>query len=195
MDDQDNDFQEESPGSIYSPKSEFKKASLAAEAVRVCIASRATEMKQGFWNNRIDKQGNGIRVWQEDQRKKFINSVIALQTLLSAECENDEDYAKAMKTIDNNIKECFDTYAYSMFEYNPSSSGWTKTDKKVMPQIEDELLVPAPNNPRTLINVKGGWDYKINAYYDDLVLLYDQIFKELNNVIYRLNDFAEKFTY
>ena len=199
LEDYDADDSEE--GSIYSPKSEFKKSVLAMEAVRACREARAKEMKKGFWNTKLDKQGNAFKVWQEDERKVFINSVIAVEKLLSAECSEDEDYQKfrfgdekEIEGIEKDIKTILDKYAYIVFDFDPDSGGWKKTDKKFMPQIEEELLVPSVQDPRVLVNVKGGWDFKVNAYYDELVPLYDKIFEELNKVIFRLNDFAEKFS-
>lgn len=184
-----NDYDE----SVYSPKSEFKKALLAMEAVRKCIESRGNEMKQGFWNTKIDKMGNPIKTWIEDQRKVYINSVIALESFLSAECLNDEKYQDFIKEIKEEIKNVFDKYNYTIYEMT-SDYNWKKTDKKIMPQIDEEVLVVVPGNQKTLTNVKGAWNAKVNAYYDELILLYDNVFKELNKVIFRLNDFAEKFS-
>src|SRR3989304_3939376 len=81
-----------SSGSDYSPKAEFKQALNAMDAMKFCREARATEMKQGFWNTKLDKQGNAIRVWQPDQRKIFVNSVIAFENLLSSECKADNTY-------------------------------------------------------------------------------------------------------
>lgn len=193
-----------SSGSDYSPKAEFKMAILAMEAVKACIVARATEMKQGFWNNRIDKQGNAIRVWMPDQRKIFINSVIALQNLLSAECHDDEIYNKFFNgdekkekvvSMKDKLDNVFKKYAYSMFEFDSTTGGWKRTNQMFMPQIDEELLVPSPQEPRVLINVKGGWDFKVNAYYDELLPLYDEIFKELRNVIFRIKDFKKKVSF
>jgi len=198
LEDYEPDDSEE--GSIYSPKSDFKKSVLAMEAVRACREARAKEMKKGFWNTKLDKQGNAFKTWQEDERKIFINSVIALEKLLSAECSEDETY-KEFKNgegekdgIEKSIKAVFDKYAYHVFDFDSDSGGWKKTDQNFMPQIEEELLVPSVQDPRVLVGAKGGWDFKINAYYDELVPLYDKIFEELNKVIFRLNDFAEKFS-
>lgn len=187
--------------SIYDPKSEFKRPVLASEAVRACRESRAREMKKGFWNTKLDKEGNAIRTWQEDQRRVFINSVIALENLLAAEADKDDIYKKFRfgedgKTgIEEKIKKAFEKFAYSVFVYDSKTGGWKKTGDKFIPQIEEELLIPSPNDPKVLVNVKGGWDFKINAYYDELVSIYDEIFRELNKVIFRANDFGQKFSY
>jgi hypothetical protein len=185
-----------SAGADYSPKAEFKIAILAMEAVRNCCIARGKEMKQGFWNNKVDKNGNAVKIWIEDQRKVFINSVIALENLLSAECLADTSYNKFIKgekdSLNSKLKVLFEKYAYNIFEFDNTSGGWKKTNKTFMPQIDAELLVPSPHDARMLVNISGGWDYKVNAYYDELVPLYDELFKELRNVIFRIKDFKKK---
>ena len=187
-----------SSGADYSPKAEYKQALNAMEAMKACREARATEMKQGFWNTKLDKQGNAINIWQPDQRKMFINSVIAFENLLSAECGADSMYKEFREGKEKNkgmnemIDELFDKYAYNIFEYDLKTTGWKKTDNKIMPQIDEELLMPSLQSPSVLVNIKGGWNYKVNAYYDELVLLYDEIIKELRNVIFRLKDFKKK---
>lgn len=184
-----------SSGADYSPKAEYKQAINAMEAMKSCREFRATEMKQGFWNTKLDKQGNAIRIWQPDQRKMFINSVIAFENLLSAECQADSIYNEfryGEKSIQKKIDELFNKYAYTIFEYDSKTTGWKKTDTKFIPQIDEELMMPSLQNSNVLSNVRGGWNYKINMYYEELVLLYDKILKELRNVIFRIKDFKKK---
>lgn len=188
----DTDYDEES---TYDPKSEFKKPLLAMEAVKSCREARAKEMTKGFWNMKLDKQGNAIRIWISDERKIFINSVIALEKLLSAECLKDKKYQEFKKKIGIEIKKIFEKFAYNIFEYEYQTGGWKKTDTKIIPQIEEELMMPSLLDPKVLSNIKGGWDFRVNAYWDELVPLYDQVFEELNKVIFRLNDFSQKFSY
>lgn len=180
--------------SVYDSKSEFKKPLLAMEGVRACREARATEMKQGFWNTKLDKVGNPIKTWQPDQRRVYVSSVIALEKFLSSECINDKKYIQFKEDIVKKINIVFNKFAYSVYEYDSKTSGWKKTDTKIIPQIDEELLVISPQNPTTLVNMRGAWNYKVNAYFDELVPLYDEIFEELNKVIYRLNDFSQKFS-
>lgn len=185
-----------SSGADYSPKAEFKTPILAMELVKKCNEARATEMKQGFWNEKSDKHGNAIRTWIEDQRKVYINSVIALHNFLAAECERDQTFKTFFSDKNEGIQKELDSveeiYSYNIFEYDNQTGMWKKSDRKIIPQIDEELLVPSPNDQRTLTNVKGAWNFKVNAYYDDLVLIYDEIFKELKKVIYRIKDFKKK---
>lgn len=181
-----------SSGSDYSHKAEYKQAILAMEAMKSCREARSKEMKPGFWNNKIDKNGNAIKIWNEDQRKVFINSVIAFEDLMSSELIADENFKEKKEEIDTKIKTIFDKYSYPMYEFDSMTQGWKKTGNKIMPQPDEEILIPSPHNPQVLINIKGGWDFKINAYYDELVPVYDMLLKEIRNVIYRAKDFKKK---
>lgn len=185
------DFLEES---VYDSKSEFKKPILAMEAVRACREARAKEMTKGFWNTKLDRLGNAVKFWVNDERKIYINSVIALQKFLSAECETDEKYKEAIEELQPKIKEVFEKYAYVDYDYDSKTGGWKKSQRRFIPQVDEELLVSSVQNPSLIVNVGGGWNSKINAYYDELVPIYDQIFEELNKLIYRLNDFGQKFS-
>jgi hypothetical protein len=178
-----------SDGSEYSPKAEFKKPLLVMEAVQFARSSRAKEMIKGFWNNKVDKHGNAIRIWMPDERKMFINSVVALETLLAPEISRDETYKKAVDVINKSIDAVYKKYAYTSYEYDSKQNGFVKTDVHYMPQLDEELMVRSPQNPLMLINIRGAWDGKVNAYYDELVPLYDGIFREVCNLIDRLNDF------
>lgn len=193
--DYDSDENEDISESEYDPKSEFKKPMIAMMAVQACRENRAKEMIKGFWNNKLDKQGNSVRTWVSDERKIFINSVIALEKFLSPECRRDKLFQKEKKEIDSELDKLFDTYSYTLYDYDDKSGGWKKTEERLIPQIDEELLVPSLSNPRVLNNVRGGWNHKINIYYDKAVPIYDRLFEELCNVIDRLNDFGMKTTY
>ncbi|MEX0596861.1 MAG: hypothetical protein WD512_10210, partial [Candidatus Paceibacterota bacterium] len=118
-----------SSGADYSQKAEFKTALLAMELVKKCNEARATEMKQGFWNNKIDKQGNAVRIWVEDQRKVYINTVIALDNFLHSECLNDKAYQSFVigddkeSGINKELNELKEKYAYTIFEFDNRSNG------------------------------------------------------------------------
>lgn len=196
LDDDDTteiDFDDEE--STYDSKSPYQKPLLAMEAVRACREARGTEMKQGFWNMKLDRQNNAVKTWMEDQRKVFINRVVALRNLLAPECLADEKFTTTNKNLMEKEKGLFETYAYTEYDFDEKTGGWRKTNIKFIPQIDEEVLMPTVQSKNVLTNVQGGWNRKINAYYDNLIPVYDELFEELNKVIARLNDFAQKFSY
>jgi len=190
---EDDDGFEDIIDSTYNPKSEYKKPVLVMEAVKACREARAKEMNKGFWNNKLDRNGNAIKIWVEDERKIFINSVIALECLLAPEIKKKEleFYRLEREKIQKKIDELFDKYSYSFYEFDPKKQGFMKTNNRIIPQIDEEVLVVNPHSPSGLTNVKGGWNNKVHAYYDSLIPLYDEIFKNINILINNLNDFAE----
>jgi len=188
-------YEDDEIGSTYDPKSVYQKPLLVQEAVRACREARGKEMIKGFWNTKLDKLGNAISTWHEDERKIYINNVIALYSLLTPECREDEKFRKRYKFLKRKIKEIKEKYAYHEFEYEPKTTGWKRSEHSYIPQIDEELMIPSPLNPKLLVNIKGGWNNKINAYYDSLVPYYDSLFRELNMVINRIQDFSQKVTY
>ena len=71
----------------------FSHQTLVMKALDTCLTNGSVEMKEGFWNNKIDKQGNVIKLYQEDTRKKFIESVKTLLMLTHRDWKDDEDYS------------------------------------------------------------------------------------------------------
>lgn len=176
-------------GSEYSPRSEFKKAIIALDAVQECRKKRATEMIKGFWNNRLDKQGNAIKTWVNDQRKEYINSVLALKIILAPELKRKSKYYDEIEAIEKSIKTLFDKFAYESYSIKPEFNSWERTGIKYIPQLDEEVLVINPMRPKELISARGGWDNKVNAYFDLLVPYYDEMFETLARLIDNLNDF------
>ena len=50
----------------YSAKSEFSKPKIVFNAMQKCIESRAKEMKPGYENTKLTRDGLPIRTWIED---------------------------------------------------------------------------------------------------------------------------------
>ena len=106
----------------YSPKSEFSKPKITFDASERCMQLRAKEMKKGYFNTTISKEGFPIKVWIEDSRKSFCSSVDALYSLLVPEILEDKKEKKEsgkehpIDKIKKRIKELFEKYAYYVQE-------------------------------------------------------------------------------
>ena len=203
MDDLDfvSDDEYVSEGAEYSPKSEYSKAKQADDAVRKVVENRSKEMVEGYWNTKITKEGLPIRTWINDSRKEFISSVIALRLLLYPEILEDETYRKKETTFDKEIETCFKKYAYEErvkhFELCEDKIqqklAWRKTGITFIPKVGANLTIPDPNNPAMAVTGMGVWNEKVDAYYNELVLIYDKMFAELNSLIHRKNYFKVSF--
>ena len=169
----------------YSPKSDFSKAKLAEEAVRKCFDLRAKEMRSGYYNTKTDKLGNENEEWIGDSRIAFIAGVNGLKCLLAPEIARDATTKKAMENYEGEMGKLFEKWKYEVVKkvINEDKTGWNykKTDYSFMP--EHDAVVN---------NCKGFWNNHINAYWEGMLVVYDKIFSELNNLCARGNYFKPR---
>lgn len=186
----------------YSPKSEFSKPKIVAEAVSKCIEARGKEMRSGYWNTTLTKDNLPIRTWIIDSRKAFIGCVIALKNLMAPEVARsmnptEEDKKKdAFKFKDIDTKSIFDRYAYServkQRETKTNRIIWKETGIKIIPERDSIVILPDVNQMGIAVEKVGAWNNYINAYWDEMVIVHDKIFAELNKLIDDLNYFKQK---
>jgi len=197
----DPDIIQEAPE--YSPKSDFSKAEMVKLAVMKCIEMRAQEMKAGFWNTKLTKDGFPIKEWKADSRKQFVSSVDALRSLMNPEILRDSIFKKAQEKFIEQLKKLWDSYAYEEMQLTMKQDGKTyggvpiykKTGRKYMPDVGANVVVPENVFSNQASAGKGLWDERVNAYWDNLLFLYDQIFATLNDLIDRNNYFKQKLVY
>lgn len=199
--DEDDNIIEESPE--YSPKSDFNKAKLADDAVRKCLEVRGQEMKAGFWNTKLTKDGAPIREWVGDTRKAFISTVKALRALLNPEVRRDKIFPKFEETMKIKLDELWNMYAYeewvSAIREDANVYGgvpiFKRSGRKFMPDTNAEVNIQLNPFNRTMTPVRGGWDTKVNAYWDQVLEVYDLIFSALIDLADRNNYFKQQLVY
>ncbi len=209
-------------GAEYSPKSEFSKPRVVEEAVTRCVTLRAKEMKKGYYNTTFTKEGLPLKQWIEDSRKAYCSAVQALKTLMMPEIlteqkeeskeegkgkdESKEEhkgknkkkqtriFSKILK-IDNSFKE----YAYYLLDQQILNGKvkYIKTKKYYMPDIDAIVQVRKifPDGSEQLISVNGFWNSRVDAYWDNMIILNDQLFEQLIMVVHRLNYFKSNNKY
>lgn len=198
---EDDEIIQESPE--YSPKSDFSKAEMVKVGVQKCMELRAQEMKYGFWNTKLTKDGYPIKEWKPDTRKEFISAVDALRSLLGPEVDRDEVYKKFEQKVKEQAKKIWDDYAYEEMDLVIKESltheggipVYKKTGKKYMPDVGGFVIIPESSFSNSATSGKGLWDEKVNAYWNGLLTLYDQIFGELNKLIDRNNYFKQAISF
>ncbi len=177
----------------YSPKSEFSKPRIVERAITMCIESRGKEMKAGYYNYKIVKSGEPIKIWIEDSRQVYIGKVEALKLLLSPEIRNNSDTKKIMESYSEKIELIFNKYCYEEYKMERKERLiWSQTGNKIIPELDDEVIVMdlKGNNKKGII-IKGAWNLKVNLYWNSLVKIYDEIFGKLNNLVNDLNYFKQ----
>jgi len=187
----------ESEEAEYSSKSDFSKAKIVYEAMQKCIEARGKEMKAGYYNHKISNDGSVLKIWVEDSRQVFIGSVEVLRGLLSPEIKNEKDYNASIKKYyehKNRIKNIY-VYTERLAKNTKGKILLEETKRKFIPEIGANVIVPDLMNPQMGKEMSGGWDNRVNAYWDDLVVLYDYIFAVLNDLINHLNYFKQSIAY
>lgn len=192
----EDEYEEISELPEYSPKSEFSKALRTSEAFTKVIETRGHEMKPGYYNFSMDKNGMVQKIWVADARIVFFGAVEALKNVLAPEIERDK--TNTIKDIYKEIEKIKNKYSYEEYilEYKENGMGslepfYKKTGEKIMPEIGDEVITVVKNDGGNLSYgpIKGGWDKKVNTYRNLLIDCYDKLFAELSKVIDRLNYF------
>jgi hypothetical protein len=193
QDETDEDIISELPE--YSPKSEFSKARVVEQSVTYCFQARATEMKEGYYNTLLSKDGMPIRKWISDTREKYFGAVHALMSLLNPEIQRDKETKKVVEDFKNKCEEIREQYLYEELILDCSDEKrliYKKTGMRFIPPTDAKVIIGKFNSQQKKIfyeEVVGGWNEKLNRYKDELVPIYDLVFSELNTLIDKLNYF------
>jgi len=78
----------------------FNHQTLVMSAMNKCIEAGSHEMRQGWYNEKIDQRGNITRSYIEDTRLKFVSCVKTLMMVMS--CDYDDE---AEETIERYLEE------------------------------------------------------------------------------------------
>lgn len=180
-------------------KGEFSKPTAAMIALLDVRAKRSKEMKAGFETMKLDKFGNALKVTVPDARREYISSVMALKLLLNPEIKKDEEFKKREAEIEEEAIKLFERFAYREFKY--IDGGYDHMGNKVGKFVIDpnkEPYMPAPgmsvkfHNPIKNVLEDGFWDSRTNTYYDELVLIYDDLFAALMDLMEKIGYFAKR---
>jgi len=197
---EDNDIIQEAPE--YSPKSDFSKAMVVKEAIQKCMEARGKEMRSGYWNIKV--MPNGIqKEYKEDSRKAFISTVEALRNLLSPEIKRNKPFIEVENKMVERFEKLKDVYSYQERQQviikDPKTGMempvWKKTGLKYIPNVDAVVTVPNSSNPNQANTGPGLWNNHVSAYWDALVIEYDELFASLNELIDSLNYFKQELTY
>lgn len=157
----------------------FSHQALVMTTMKRCLDNASKEMKPGWFSNKLDRQGNTIRTYEEDTRQCFISSVEAV--LMVMECDLDDEAKNELnslvderETIKNKLNDDED-------------NEWSS----LIPVLRQKLISAGKGN------VKGYFS-KDKVYYqtyiDECVRIYREIFKVLTKQTFRLDYYqAETF--
>lgn len=150
----------------------FSHQALVMTTMRKALENASKEMKPGWFSNKIDKQGNSIRIYEEDTRQCFISSVEAV--LMVMECDLDSEARKELDALikeRENIKKKLN---------DDEDNEW----KSLIPIIKQKLMAVGKGNINGYFN-KDKVYYQ--TYIDECVRIYREIFKVLTKQTFRLD--------
>lgn len=81
----------------------FDRLVLVMASMRKCIDLGSKEMREGWWDEKIDKYGNLVRLYHEDTRKSFIEAVKSLMNITVADW--DDETKKNVSMLLQSVKE------------------------------------------------------------------------------------------
>jgi len=177
--------------SEYSSKSDFSKGELALECFKKVFTLRSKEMKKGYYNYTYLPDGNELKSWIPDSRKEYISSVMALRTILAPEiAENAQTFGKQIILIDKEIGLIWDKFCYEELIKDVETGDLKKTGVKFIPDQDTSVWVQ--DDKGNYHYVEGGWNLKIEHYWNSLIPLYDRLFEQLNLIVHKNNYFKGK---
>ena len=180
----------------YSKKSEYSKPAVIQTQVMKCNDLRSKEMVEGHTIRTFDKSGNYKVIDIPDTRQPFIGGVIALRTNLTPEILREDKTKKKIEEIDKESKLLFEKYKYKelILVFEERMPKLVYSSNEYIPK-KGAILVNNINRssgkPPRENKVEGLWDNKISAYWDEMVLLYDKFFAELN-VLIDINEYFKE---
>ena len=173
----------------YSPKSEYSKPSLLFEVSQRAALLRAKEMRKGYFNTTIDKNGLKNDTWIEDSRKVYCSAVKALKILLIPEIIEDDKF----ESMDEDFETLFEEYAYcTINKIGENKYAKDETDF-YMPEVDAvvEVLEFDDTGNKIIKKIPGYWNRYIDSYWNSMVQLNDILFSRLMLIIHRKNYFKQ----
>jgi hypothetical protein len=154
----------------------FSFTSLIMSQMKKCLDAGSKEMKEGYWDDMLDKFGNSKRTYHEDTRKTFIEAVRSLLALM--EREYDEDAIKNIGELKNKIAE------QKKFWLNEEWNWWNSLStmqKQQMTKLGKSVI-------KGFFNQKLDFD---NYFFEEELLFYHEMLTEIGKLIKRKDDYGE----
>ncbi len=185
----------------YSKKSEFSKANLVQEALVVVKERRSQEMKEGYYNFLPLPNGEVKKIYVPDSRKAYVGSVEYLKSILTPEIKVDVRMKRVLSKFGSKKRNNFNNNSVRRIIFDGDSFLLTKD--KYIPEIDDDypIIIQLTKGGRVtnkeIDNRSGYWNYNVRRYWDEMVLIYDFLFGELNLLLStkKINYFKQKTGY
>lgn len=169
------DIEIEDPENYRNPElNKFSHQTLVMNALKRVAETGSKELKEGYWNEKIDKNGNHTREYVTDTRKEFISSVKTL--LMFMDRDYDEEARKVITMLLQRLEE------RKQFWLNEEWRFWNTLNDMTQRKLASEGKAVSKGffNPRLQFD---------NFYFEDETETYRQICTEINKLIKRIGDY------
>ena len=173
----------------YFSRSNLSKPNLVAEQIQRVLELRSQDMSPGFTEYVLDKHGSPIpNVITLDSRKKYCSAVKILQLLMFPEIlrKGNPQHFTEFKAREKALLQRFGYKEKSgKGKLKDGSIGWQYTGDFYLPQIGAIGMDHDPIHPASTKTIRspGSHDAMVNRYHDEMVLLCDDIFEELSQIL------------
>jgi hypothetical protein len=106
MGEKDSDFEIIEPENYSAGKMEFSNGELVMMSFRKCIELGAKEMREGYYNTKMDKGGNTNYIYVPDTRKEFIEAVETLLMIMADDI--DDDFESKISEVQSSLSKIYD---------------------------------------------------------------------------------------
>ena len=169
----------------YNKNEGKTKKQLIMEAWNRCNESGAKEMKRGYYNTKFDKMGNPHKVWVEDTRETYINSVTTFDDNMAD--NYDDKYKKKKEEIGEKLKKIFNKYGWKEFKIKKESIKDVYNGFIYAKEYTGIIIMPEPSDGGIFVNdmnsdgrqIKVDWSNSYHQYMQELILIYRELFREL----------------
>lgn len=149
-------------------------------AMRKCVDLGCREMREGWWDEKIDKYGNIAKKYNEDTRKCFIEAVETL--IMFTECNFDDEVKQKVTKLKRIIQ------SRRKFWLEEQSRWWNKMGL----QQQQQLTAQGKGVVEGLFNTKLDFD---NYFQQDELKIYRRICTEIINLINRAEAYQTNVEY
>lgn len=160
-----------------SKDASFSHEVLVMRVMNKCIESGCREMRSGWFNTKIDKNGNIIRTYIEDTRKQFIESVKSAEMIMY--CDFDDPIKNPIKKLKEDVKEKYKELCKDEWKY------WEQLPMSLNNSLTKEgIIFRADKLNRRLPFFQD--------YVEEEVEIYREILKELTLLTKRMNFYKQE---
>lgn len=156
----------------------FSHQSLVMITMRKALENQGKEMRAGWFETKLDKNGNLLRTYNEDTRLCFIQSVKA--SMSAMECDIDNDTRKELNIILNELEK------KKIELLNAEEQEW----KLLLPIIKQKLAESGKGFIKGYFNREKRF---FQLYIQEQVDAYEKILKLLTIQTSKLNFYGEVF--